>query len=107
MVVGQCLTPDRHRERGIELLGFLKFAPRSRIFKAVQQQQAPLEGRLGAAAAGICKVHNPELTLNKMKLGMMLGTRVARGHWLDGDYGENEGKRGTHASGQVPHSSSS
>ncbi|GAC1461943.1 MAG: hypothetical protein PVSMB1_12580 [Gemmatimonadaceae bacterium] len=52
-------------------------------------------------------MHDPELTLNKMKLGMMLGTRVARGHCLEGDYGKNEGNRGTDASGQVPHSSSS
>jgi hypothetical protein len=73
----------------------------------VKQKQAPLEGRLGAARAGIRKVHDPELTLNKVQLGMMLGTRVARGHWLDGDYGENERNRGTDASGQVAHSSSS
>jgi hypothetical protein len=52
-------------------------------------------------------VYDPELTLNKMKLGMMLGTRLARDHGLDGNYGENEGNRGTDASGQVPHSSSS
>jgi hypothetical protein len=41
-----------------------------------------------------------------MKLGMMLGTRLARGRWLDGGYRENDGYHGTDASGQVPHSSS-
>ena len=52
-------------------------------------------------------MHDPELTLDKMKLGMMLGTDVGRGHGLGSGQRENDGNHGTDASGQVPYSSSS
>ena len=64
----------------------------------MQESQAAEECRLGATRPGIRKVHYPELTWNEMQLGMMLGTRVARGHWLDGDDGQSDGKYGTYTS---------
>jgi hypothetical protein len=98
MVIRQRLAPDRHRKRGVELLGLLKFMPRGRVLKTVQKSQAAEECRLGAARPGIRKVHYPELTWNEMELGMMLGARVARRYWLDGDCGQSDGKYGTYTS---------
>jgi hypothetical protein len=109
VVIGQRLTPDGHCEGGVEAFGFLKFEPRGRIFEAVQQKQAPLERRLGAARTGVRKVHDPERTLHDAMLGwtgMMLRNRVVRGHWLARGYDESDGHRDTDASGQVPHSCS-
>src|SRR4029077_18650984 len=100
VVIRQRFTPDRHRERRTELLGFLKFTPCRWIFKAVEQKQAPEEGRLCLGRPGVRKVRVPEVTLDGRVLGgLMLGPRVAPGHWLDVGYGENNGNRGTGAQG--------
>jgi hypothetical protein len=40
--------------------------PGGGVFKAVEQRQPPLEGRLGTPRPGVGKVHNPDLTFNRM-----------------------------------------